>query len=76
LRVGTNADNTKDRVVRGRSSRLYGALNPAAVLSDLDRKNIKSLYQYGDVTYTDLAGIYRVHYSTIRNVIKGPKKNG
>ncbi len=59
LFLGTNKDNVADRVRKGRSSRRFGQLNPAAKISDDERHWLRK---------TVLAGATQVWSSLVFNV--------
>jgi len=67
LYAGTNADNIRDKVSRGRCYTGYqkGESNGYSKFSDEDVKNIRKLYATGDYTTVKLGKMYNVHRATI-----------
>ena len=67
LREGTNSENTRDRVSRGRSARQRGTLNGRAKLTESDVKDIRAL---GDsVAKAAIGRRYGVGKSIISDII-------
>lgn len=73
LLIGTQQDNTQDRVDRGRSNKPRGVKNPRAVLKPEDITYIKEHYIKGDVQYGNkgLGRKFNVSHQTIRAVLQG-----
>lgn len=67
LFLGTKADNAADRVRKGRSSRLFGENNGAAVLTHKQVRAIRALAKEGWQT-KELAEMFNASRQTIRNV--------
>lgn len=66
LRLGTKADNTKDKVDRGRQAR--GEKAGGSKLTEKQVKEIRKLDEQG-VSLSGLAQKYMVEYTTIRNIV-------
>ena len=71
LFAGTNLDNVKDKVSKGRcyTGNQKGENNGASKLTDDIVKNIRKLYNTGGYTTTKLAEMYNVHRSTISYIV-------
>ncbi len=87
LFVGTNADNTHDMIAKGRSRCISGANHwvyrdpdkirrgskrPDAKLTEAAVLEMRKLHRDG-CTYAELARIYKVHFVTASDAIKGKK---
>jgi hypothetical protein len=68
---GTNLDNVRDKVNKGRcyTGNQKGEYNGASKLTDDIVKNIRKLYNTGCYTTTKLAEMYNVHRSTISYIV-------
>ncbi len=73
LRLGTDADNARDRSDRGRdgSEKRSGVHNHRAKLTDGQVVEMRSLYAAGDVTLRALGIRYGVTYQCVRSVVLG-----
>jgi hypothetical protein len=71
LFAGTNLDNVRDKVAKGRCYNGYqkGEKNGASKLKDNDVIKIRELYQTGNYTTLKLGEIYNVHRSTISYIV-------
>lgn len=68
LFIGTNADNAKDKVEKGRQAKGEG--NGRSKLTQKKVNQIRELYASGNYTYTDLANIFAVCNNSIIKIIK------
>lgn len=68
LFLGTEADNSADKVAKGRQSR--GAHRPLAVLNETSVREIRARYAAGGITQDALAREYGVTQSTIGEAIR------
>jgi len=68
---GTNLDNVKDKILKGRCYTGYqkGEHNGASKLKDVDVIEIRKLYKTKNYTTIKLGEIYKVHRSTISYII-------
>ncbi len=66
LKLGTHADNMRDRGLKGRT--LRGSKNPNALLNEKEAYFIK--FESGDIANKELAGMFNVSADTIRDVKK------
>lgn len=69
LFLGTNADNTADKVTKGRTSRVNGTANGANKLTEEQVKNIRIEYVPGLVGHKRLAKKYGVSQTTIKDIL-------
>ena len=69
LFLGTHTDNMKDMVKKGRSANHDGEKNGRSKLTRENVLKIRELHATGNYTYKNLASIYGVDYSTIRNIV-------
>lgn len=72
LFLGTNADNMKDKVDKGRSSRCLGEHHGRSKLTDADVLAIRSLYLEGSREFglSSLAEIFGISTSTTNRIVK------
>jgi len=70
LYLGSNADNVRDRVLRGRTQRIFGEKKPAAKLTDDDVRTIRVRYAEGGVGLRPLAAVFGVTYHLIQLIVK------
>lgn len=70
LFLGTNADNVRDRVAKGRTAPHHGEHNPNARLRERDVHNIRSAYAAGGVRQADLADQYGVRQVAISRIVR------
>lgn len=75
LRLGSQLDNVRDCVAKGRFRRLDGEHNPRAKLSNDTARDIRAAYATG-LSYAALAKQYSVGKSTIARVINQESWNG
>lgn len=71
LIVGTNLDNVRDAVERGRTAR--GERNGRARLTSAAVEEIRRLYATGEFRHVDLAEMFGVARSTIQTVTSGKR---
>lgn len=69
LFLGTNAENTADKISKGRDCR--GEASPSAKLTADDVEAIRSEYAAGQVRQRDLAKRFGVSRSQIGNIVRG-----
>ena len=69
LSVGTNADNSADKVAKGRQARLKGIKNGSAKLTDDQVREIRKEYAVGNITQQKLAEKYGVNDRSISNIV-------
>jgi len=70
LYAGTNMDNVRDKMKRGRCQDYKGENHPSNKLTDEDVIQIRKLRESGNYTLYQLAEMFRVHYSTIGYICK------
>lgn len=68
---GTNLDNVKDKIQKGRcyTGNQKGENNGSSKLKDNQVKEIRRLYDTGKYTMTELGKIYKVNRSTISYIV-------
>jgi hypothetical protein len=71
LFLGTQADNIRDMVAKGRQVTPRGVENGNTHLTEADVRAIRALYATGDYAYSGLAAAYKVGESTIARIVKG-----
>lgn len=71
LFAGTNADNSADKVRKGRAWSPGGESHYKARLTEADVTEIRELYAIGDHSHASLANIFRVAESTVRSIVTG-----
>ena len=69
LQLGTQADNVRDMVRRGRQRGAVGEDNPARKLTDSKVRRIRRMYATGNWTQSDLGRKFGVHQSIIGHVV-------
>jgi DNA invertase Pin-like site-specific DNA recombinase len=69
LFLGTDVDNVKDKVRKGRQSRLDGKLNGMCKLSETQVREIVSLHEQG-LSYRNLAKKFGIGNTQIARIIK------
>lgn len=67
LFLGTNADNTADKVAKGRAQR--GEQHGMAKLSELDIRRIRARYKEGGISQSLLASHYNVDQTMISAIV-------
>jgi hypothetical protein len=65
LWLGTNADNTRDKVEKGRAAYAAGEANGSAILTEDKVRMIREEYALGGITCKALAAKYGVSMNTI-----------
>lgn len=72
LLLGTNADNTRDMMERGRGKqpRFEKEDHPSSKLTERDVAEIRRTYARGGVTQTTLAAIYGVGQNHISRIVR------
>lgn len=75
LFIGTQLDNMRDMVSKGRQNRWKGRQrgegHKNAKLTTNDIERIRTRYKVGDITKADLGRQYKVSYVTIAQIVKG-----
>lgn len=74
LRLGTRADNNRDRDAKGRTSRLRGERSPTAKLSQSDVDEIKRLVAVGE-TQINVAERFGVKQPQVSRIVRGVSWN-
>lgn len=69
LRAGTRADNTRDRLERGRGTR--GRRVPTAKLTDDVVRQVREIYAAGGCFQRDLAVTFGVNQQQISRIVRG-----
>lgn len=69
LFLGTDADNTKDRISKGRTKVLRGEDAARAILTEEQVKEIRASYKPYETTHQLLADVYGVSRTAIRSVV-------
>lgn len=70
--TGTHADNSRDRVERGRSARLFGTSNPQARLTPDVIGEIKARAAAGE-TYRAIGTAIGIHYNHVGRIVRGER---
>ena len=68
LFLGTNADNVKDMIKKGRQAK--GERNGRSKLTEEEVIMIRNLYATGDFTYNKLASLFPVCSRSIQSIVK------
>lgn len=71
LVLGTNADNSQDKVARGRMAPTYGAHNPAAILTDNLAREVIAYWRYTTLTLEAIANKFKISKSHVGNIKDG-----
>ncbi len=71
LMVGTDRDNARDKVERGRQTRNYGERNGLTTLTTAEVFEIRQEYSRGVLTQAMLGEAYGVSRATIGNIVGG-----
>lgn len=71
LRLGTDKDNSDDKISRGRDRHALGKENGRAKLTAEAVREIRALYATGNHTHRELAKQWGVSHSTIGGAVKG-----
>lgn len=75
LYAGTETDNSRDRVERGRTTRgrpgQRGQESPRSKLTNTQARQIREQYQRGVIRQQDLADMYGVDQTAISQIIRG-----
>jgi hypothetical protein len=71
LEVGTQADNVRDKVERGRHPR--GEQGPNAKLTAAQVTEIRVKYAAGGRTQRSLADEYGMHWVTVHDIVRGKR---
>lgn len=69
LYLGTNNDNIRDKVNKGRAHKLTGSTNPSAILNEKQVHSIRHLYKNG-ATQVFLAKKFNVSQQTISSITR------
>lgn len=70
LFIGTDRDNTNDKMKKNRQSRMLSARNPSSKLTEPQVAEIRRLYASGGTTYQELGSKFSVTKQTIFAIIK------
>lgn len=71
LFLGTDADNTLDKMAKGRHRGSPGEANPSASLRDRDVLAIRAMYRTGRFTQVGIANLFDVSQGTVSHIILG-----
>jgi hypothetical protein len=71
LYLGTDADNARDKKVRGRSVRMFGESNGRHKITSDQVLDIRSSYCKGGISMRVLANKYDIHQSQIWRIVHG-----
>lgn len=71
LQLGTNLDNTRDMIQKGRAGWKYGAESSGALLTDVDSREIHNLIRSTDEPFASIARRYKISRITINNLAHG-----
>ena len=71
LYAGTNADNTRDKMQRGRHRTQKGAEHYAARLTEAQVKEMRALYASGKYSQQKLAEMYNMSKSGVGSIVRG-----
>lgn len=69
LFLGTDADNSSDKIAKGRARYLRGASNGRAKLSDADVAEIRSLYARGGISQQRIGEMYGVTQNMVSKIV-------
>lgn len=78
LFLGTDSENMRDMVSKGRQNYLYGEFHPNSVLNEDQVLEIRRLYATGRYTQEELAkqfGVYRKTISKVVNLLTWRRRN-
>ena len=75
LFLGTNSDNIRDKVAKGRAQHLYGEQHGKHKLTNEQVAEIRQRYAQGGVSYRQLAEEYGVDHSQIGNIVKRKQRS-
>ena len=70
LFLGTNLDNVKDKMAKGRQQRLKGETNPFSKLTDEIIVQARTMYSRGDISYREIGEHFGVSLWTIGMAIR------
>ncbi len=70
LYIGTNADNMKDKMKRGRHRAAQGSQHPMAKLTEKEVLEIRRLYKTGNCTYPELGNLFGVGRCVIGSIVR------
>lgn len=71
LFLGTDADNCRDRIAKGRTVQYRGTMMGTTKLSESVVAEIRTRYAAGNVSWRQLAAEYGVSHTTIGSAIRG-----
>jgi DNA-binding XRE family transcriptional regulator len=71
LYIGTNQDNTNDKMERGRINPVKGSRHYKAKLSERDVIKIREMYASGDYLQREIAAIFNVTRTAICEITRG-----
>ena len=71
LFLGTNADNNRDKAVKGRCNSPVGEAQGLSKLTADKVRQIRRLNAVGDTTLHKLGATFGVHFTTIHDIVRG-----
>lgn len=71
LWLGTNAENTADKVAKGRGRAVSGVAHPRAKITQQQAREMREAYAAGGSTVRGLAARYKLRNSAVEAVLKG-----
>lgn len=69
LWLGTNTDNVRDKVLKGRASSLAGEANPKAKLTAAQVIEMRKYWESGEYTQGALAKMFNIRLGTVSGVV-------
>ena len=69
LWLGTQAENIKDMIIKGRDKKANSEMNGGAKLTQQEVNKIRKIRALKGTYYKDLAKMFNVHYCTIKRII-------
>lgn len=70
LFLGTQLENVRDRVRKGRGARTSGVKNGSAILNETDVERIRDIWRVGGVTQKGIAKYFGIAHCTANAIIK------
>lgn len=71
LFLGTNLDNVRDKISKGRTPNFKGELNPAAKITKVQAIEIKTRYNQGGISQRALAKEYNMTQANVWYIVNG-----
>lgn len=71
LFAGTALDNSKDMVTKNRQAKLKGSKNPFSKLTEKQILEIRDLYDFDEMSFTDIGRRFNVTPELISQIIRG-----